>query len=159
MISYDLRLAERFFAKVDKRGRDECWLWRAALSNGYGAFWLHGHQEPAHRVAYKMLIGPIPEGLTIDHLCRNRPCVNPAHMEPVTNGENVLRGIGITAINVTKTHCPQGHPYDEANTIVSRTGKRSCRACHRAFTRRWRKTHLDHTREYQRARRRERYAA
>lgn len=84
-----------------------------------------------HRVAWETLRGPIPDGMQLDHLCRQRACWNPDHLEPVSPRENVLRGVGITAMNAKKTHCPQGHPYDDANTGITSTGKRRCRACGR----------------------------
>jgi hypothetical protein len=79
----------------------------------------------AHRVAYEHLVGPVPEGLQLDHLCRNRACVNPAHLEPVTAQENRRRAAALI------TTCPQQHPYDDDNTAYSRTGQRYCRACKR----------------------------
>lgn len=133
-------LAERFWDKADRSaGPDGCWLWTAALShNGYGRFGngdMIGTRQ-AHRIAYELVIGPIPAGLVIDHLCRNRRCVNPAHMEPVTTAENLRRGVGLAVENARKTHCPRGHAYDEANTYVN-DNKRYCRACVRAASRRW----------------------
>lgn len=123
-------LPERFWAKVDKTHPSGCWVWTAALCNGYGMFGFNGMR--AHRLAYIELVGEIPAGLVIDHLCRNRACVNPAHMEPVTNRENILRGVGIVAQCAAKTHCPKGHPYDEANTWMSKAGSRHCRTCKNA---------------------------
>jgi hypothetical protein len=115
-----------------------CWLWTAATNaDGYGLLW-RGNRSylMAHRASYELHVGPIPEGLTIDHLCRNRRCINPAHLEPVTNRTNVLRGAGITAQNAAKTHCIHGHPYDEQNTYLRRDGARACRICKREVQRR-----------------------
>jgi hypothetical protein len=120
--------AERFWAKVRKT--DGCWLWQGSLRSGYGRF--RGGAGPlvtAHRYAYRLLVGPIPEGLVLDHLCRNGACVNPAHLEPVTQRENLRRGTGFNATNAAKTHCPAGHPYSEANTYRWRDA-RICLACH-----------------------------
>lgn len=117
---------ERFWAKVEKT--DTCWLWTAALfRNGYGQFRLPETHVLAHRFAYELERGPIPEGLHLDHLCRVKACVRADHLEPVTPGENVRRGLR----GVLTTHCPQGHSYSEINTRVYR-GKRYCRACDRA---------------------------
>ena len=125
---------ERFFQKVGEEDENGCWPWLAAKKWGYGCFALEGGkvQVRAHRYAYEVLVGPIPEGLTIDHLCRNRGCVNPSHMEPVTMGVNVLRGDGPSARNARVTHCPRGHPYDEENTYRRSDGGRDCRTCLRA---------------------------
>ena len=81
-------------------------------------------------------MGPIPKPLTIDHLCRNRACVNPDHLEPVTHAENVSRGF-INRVNSAKTHCPQGHAYDAANTHRDAANRRHCRRCSAAATRRY----------------------
>lgn len=126
---------KRFWAKVDKNGPNGCWLWTAAKlqgpggGRGYGVFGIKGKNKPAHRVAYEILVGPIPDGLTLDHLCRVRHCVNPHHLEPVTNRENVLRGVGITARLHRQTHCKRGHPFDENNTYINPSGYRQCKAC------------------------------
>ncbi len=131
-------VAPRFWAKVKADGTG-CWPWQAGLStSGYGKFWLDCKHRAAraHRVAYELVKGPIPRFYTIDHLCRVRRCVNPSHLEAVTNRENVLRGEGHTARNARKTECPQGHEYDEANTYTSSDGERHCRACGREASRR-----------------------
>jgi hypothetical protein len=116
-----------------------CWNWNLYVSpsTGYGFLTTGGRRHLAHRVSYESLVGPIPDGLQIDHLCRNRRCVNPEHLEPVTGSENCNRAPVHVAHNRAKTHCPNGHPYDEANT--GRTGRyqhRYCRACARAANRR-----------------------
>jgi hypothetical protein len=132
-------LAERLWEKVDKNGPlpagrevlGHCWLWLGAKANGYGRIGTgEGNRAAqAHRVAYELLVGPIPDGLTIDHMCVNPSCVNPEHMEPVTRGVNTLRGRSWGGENARKTHCPQGHPYDEANTWYDPSGGRACLTC------------------------------
>jgi hypothetical protein len=93
---------------------------------------LNGKPRYGHRVAYEALVGPIPQGLCIDHLCRNRACVNPDHLEPVTNRVNILRGETIMAANAAKTHCVRGHEYTPENTLINaKTGTRRCAACNR----------------------------
>ncbi len=124
----------RFWTKVNKT--DTCWLWTAATAHGYGRFFFGGRLTPAHRVAYEMLVGPIPDGLHLDHLCRTPACVNPAHLEPVTQRENTLRGEAPPAIHAAVTHCPSGHPYDQANTYRDRNGWRQCRTCRTQHSRR-----------------------
>lgn len=113
---------------------DGCWTWTGCLSaDGYGNAKIAGRDVRVHRWAYESIGGKsIPDGLVLDHLCRNRACCNPEHLEPVTNRENVLRGIGFAAVNAAKTHCPQGHEYTPENTYVSRRGQRKCRTCKRA---------------------------
>lgn len=147
---------QRFWAKVSGRETDGCWLWTASCNpGGYGIF-RDGKQLVAHRWSYKRLVGPIPEGLQLDHLCRVRSCVNPAHLEPVTQAENIRRGYIDRGYDLRysglprwqgparpgympqaeRTHCPKSHPYDEANTYWAvRPGRRparGCRACRRA---------------------------
>lgn len=121
---------EWFMAKVDKTSGG-CWEWTGARDRkGYGQFMGEGRKVvKAHRFIYEALIDVIPTGLTIDHLCRNPGCVNPAHLEPVTSKENTLRGNGITAQNARKTYCLRGHELSGDN--VRRSGnKRYCRTCH-----------------------------
>jgi len=123
---------ERFERKVDKAG--DCWLWIAYIRrDGYGYFWVDGKMVYSHRFAYEHYVGPIPAGLQLDHLCRVRNCVRPSHLEPVTQQENVRRGeVGKAsgALQLAKTHCPHGHPYDEINTYYCPNGRRQCRTCH-----------------------------
>jgi hypothetical protein len=98
-----------------------------------------GKRILSHRFSYEHFVGPIPEDLTLDHLCGNPECVNPEHLEPVTHKENILRGNGWSGRNIRKTHCPQGHPYDDTNTYLrpGQQGGRDCRECRRARHRIW----------------------
>ena len=129
-------VSDRFWAKVNKATSSGCWEWTAGKHQDYGVFGISStHLVKAHRFAYEEIVGPIPEGLILDHLCRNRSCVNPAHLEPVTNKENVLRGEGIAAKNAVKTHCKHGHEFTEENTYITYRGDRSCRTCQRSWNR------------------------
>jgi len=121
-------LADRLWARVEKT--ETCWLWTGKPSTGgYGRIGTVGKKlAPVHRVAYELLRGPVPDGLVLDHLCRVRHCVNPDHLEPVTQRENILRGEGAAAKAARRTHCPAGHPYDR---ITSTSGARRCRQCER----------------------------
>ncbi len=168
--------ADRFWPKVKKNGPvpeqrpdlGPCWVWDAAISadTEYGSFTAEGHKRiGAHVFSYVLHYGPVPDGLEVDHLCRNRQCVNPTHLEAVTHQENVLRGAHGQLI----THCPQGHPYDESNTIYS-SGARKCRICTNARRaalakanrekenerlRKWRATNRDERNAQRRAKRAE----
>lgn len=135
----------RFWSHVDVRGPDECWPWTGRIhDNGYGTVRWNGKTDSPHRASYMIANGSIPDDTVVDHTCHNgdplcpsgkdclhRRCTNPAHLEAVPFQTNVLRGNGRAAQNARKTGCPQGHPYDEANTVVYRGG-RYCRACQRA---------------------------
>jgi len=129
---------ERFTAKVEKT--DGCWLWMGYINpkpgKGYGTFYDGKKAVRAHRWAYENFVGPIPEGLQLDHLCRVRHCVNPSHLEPVTARENIRRGENHVAKNARKTHCLHGHEFTEENTYRSSRG-RDCRECRTARRTRW----------------------
>jgi hypothetical protein len=118
-----------------------CWLWTAAKVYGYGKFRFDGRQWRAHRWAYTRFVGPIPEGLTIDHLCCVKGCVNPRHLEPVTNRENNARcPTSPATINRNKTHCNRGHEFNYTNTRLIKGGGRACRKCDSFCRMRKRKT-------------------
>lgn len=129
-------LEERFWARVQKT--ETCWLWTGSKNgNGYGFI----SQRPlprvsAHRFAYELFKGPIPDGLEPDHLCRVRHCVYPAHLEAVDHRTNTLRGETIAAYNAAKTHCINGHPFDSENTYRRQGVWRGCRTCNRVYQKR-----------------------
>lgn len=134
----DLDVAQRFWNKVGKHDNDaSCWLWLGATHGDRYGLSRYGHMRvgsytmQAHRIAYTLLKGEIPEGLESDHLCRNTLCVNPEHMELVSHQINVLRSTAPTALNSKKTQCPAGHSYDAVNTRITTDGSRRCRACDR----------------------------
>jgi len=133
----------RFEDKVMPEPNSGCWLWTAGCTTaGYGTLRIEGKPRYAHRLSYEHFVGPIPEGLNIDHLCRNTYCCNPAHLEPVTNRENTMRGKA-GAKQRPMTHCPQGHPYEGDNLIYCTMGgrrARRCRECKNAGVRRQRAT-------------------
>ncbi|MGH3029279.1 MAG: HNH endonuclease signature motif containing protein [Gaiellaceae bacterium] len=138
-------------ASSQKRVRRDaagCWVWIGCTHpKGYGHFWSGGRVGGAHRWAYEYFVGPIPEGLTIDHLCRNRRCVNPVHLEAVSNRENIRReeaGANLRRESPDQlappTHCKRGHPLSGNNLYVRPNGSRHCRACARERTRAYART-------------------
>lgn len=144
---------------------NSCWLWLGAKTDrGYGTLRRNGKNHRAHRFSYALYVGPIPEGMEIDHLCRVRHCVNPDHLEAVDHRTNMLRSENFTGQNARKDACPSGHPYDEANTyVVPSTGRRMCRQCLYDRNARYEaegrtKALRDARRERTNARRREQYA-
>lgn len=140
-------IEERFWARVNKTDGG-CWLWASSTTEGgYGTFAFAGKRFAAHVWAYERSVGPVPDGLQLDHVCHTRDdscaggpgcphrrCVNPDHLEPVTARENTLRGNSLQAANAVKTYCANGHPFDEANTRVNARGGRMCRACQRVYS-------------------------
>lgn len=132
-------LPPRIASKISSVLPSGCWKWEAALTSGYGVVWWEGRLQRAHRVIYTLLIGPIPEGLELDHVrdrgCMTRACVNPEHCEPVTGIVNNSRSDSISARNARKTECLRGHAFTTSNTYVAKRerGKteRFCRECHR----------------------------
>jgi hypothetical protein len=139
---------ELFWAKVNRNGPvpdyannlGPCWVWTANRVGGYGTVTRSGKVRKAHRVAWELMIGSVPEGLDLDHLCRVRHCVNPAHLEPVTRRENILRGEGIAAKRAAQTHCVNGHEFTHENTINHKSDPphlRHCRECARIRQREW----------------------
>lgn len=135
-----------FWEKVDKRGPDQCWPWRANIEpSGYGTYqatYQGVRFTKAHRFAYHLLVGPVPKHLDLDHLCHTRDrdcrlgndcphrrCVNPAHLEPVTERVNTLRSTTASAVNARKTHCIHGHPFSGDNLMIRSDGHRRCRIC------------------------------
>lgn len=136
----------RFWANVEVGRSDECWPWKGSMIwSGYGKAWFRGKTVSAHRVAFELAKGPIPKGLTIDHLCSNRPCCNPSDLEAVEIGVNVRRSaIAPAALNARKTHCPRGHPFSGRNLVFVEKGReRRCRSCENAKSReyqRWKRS-------------------
>jgi len=131
---YPASLVKRFWAKVDTHGKipplrqglGACWIWTASCqTSGYGTFAINARKlVRAHRFAYELMRGKIPDGFEIDHLCRVRNCVNPFHMEVVVHAENMRRSHG----KISQTHCKRGHPLSGSNLVLHQ-GRRHCRAC------------------------------
>ncbi len=140
--------ASRFWSKVEKT--DGCWNWMGSTARGYGQIWWNKRQQLAHRVSLELAGREIPRGMEVDHLCRNHGCVNPSHLEVVTPRENKLRGVGPSAVNAKKTHCPLGHKYSPENTKHGFSG-RSCRTCENRRTSERKKQHKAQFARYQEA--------
>lgn len=133
-----------FWAKIRKGAPDDCWPWTTGHNgHGYGIHTWDGRQQPAHRIAYTLTIGPIPDGLQLDHTCHttdctgdtqceHRRCCNPAHLQPVTNAENSSGDRARRHRGHQVTHCPKGHEYTPENTRIGNNGYRNCRTCERA---------------------------
>lgn len=126
---------ERFTSKIVFT--EQCWVWTDKPDNGYGRFWLNKKSELAHRFSYLIWVGSIPLDKQLDHLCRNRGCVNPKHLEPVSIAENVLRGEGLSAKNARKTHCKMGHELTGDNLHLLKRGGRVCKKCQLARLQKW----------------------
>lgn len=139
-------------ADNSRRDRSGCVIWTGPLCRGgYGKTRYEGRTRTAHSLSYETLVGPVPAGMQLDHLCHtrdsscdggaciHRQCINPDHLEPVTSKENNRRSpLGVAGANFRKTHCISGHPFDAANTYLTRTGSRKCRACRREASDRYR---------------------
>lgn len=126
------------YIEEDRGYNTACWIWQGGKDRtGYGLVNRPEHRGAAHIWYYKTMVGPIPEGLELDHLCRVRECVNPEHFEAVTHEENVKRGLSPAAANARKTHCIHGHPFDAENTYIRPNGMRQCRICQREQIRAW----------------------
>lgn len=124
-------MSPRLWGKVELSA-DGCWRWTGSRStNGYAQIKNDGRLVTVHRLIYELLVGPIPAGLELDHLCRVRHCVNPAHLEPVNHRVNTLRGETITAAHAKQTHCIRGHDLIRGDVYITKQGGRDCRACRR----------------------------
>lgn len=125
-----LQTHETVMARFEPVTESGCWIWTGCEADGYGVFAFHGKRWSSHRYMYEYFIGPVPQGLVLDHLCRVRCCGNPWHLELVTNRVNILRGIGIAAQCAIKTHCVRGHLLSGDNLRLQAKGlRRICRAC------------------------------
>lgn len=139
----NMPLKERLLSKIEKV--NNCWMWRASTITGkkisYGIISNEGKREVAHRVSYKLFVGSIPDGYTVDHICKNGLCINPDHLRILTLKENILLGNSPIAKHAVKTHCIHGHKFTPENTRITKNG-RACRLCSQLLCRKnYRKKH------------------
>lgn len=137
----EVDLATRFWARVDKRGKDECWEWTGSKTFGYGIIWINRRNKRATQVSWELEHKKKwPSPLHAMHTCDNPPCVNPHHIKPGTPKENMQDSVRKGRFRpVKKMKCRRGHPYDESNTYVTKSLTRVCRKCHRASVKQFRK--------------------
>jgi len=145
---YEKILRNRILRNIHVNPETNCWEWTKSKfsSTGYGRISVRVKSRCAHVISYKLFIGEIPKGLELDHLCRVRHCVNPAHLEPVTRKENMIRGKNPASQNYHKTACIRGHAFSKENLIIDSKGYRQCRTCRLQNARKWYAAHLEQQR-------------
>lgn len=136
-IRRNISALQRFMSFVEKPD-DGCWYWTGNKCRGYGQFKYRGKSKRAHRWIYEHYNGKIPNGLTIDHKCKNTSCVNPEHLRLVTAIENVMMGNAAPAQNARKTHCKNGHKLEHPNLVGNKPNRRRCRICHNDYMKNYR---------------------
>lgn len=133
-----MSLADRLLKRTTKISG--CWLWKGATNDkGYGQIKVNGKTTYVHRASYEFHVGPIPEGAVLDHICRVPSCLNPAHLDAVTQKENIRRGRlpGLLELQKQKKFCPSGHEYSDTNTYLNHRGSRNCKVCAKARAVEW----------------------